>query len=187
MFSLAEIIFFFQKDVTTIDWHPVEAFTLVGGCANGQLVLWDISPHLDQLERDDCIWDHRVFLSPPKDMLHIKDGLVPLLHWSAESDKENSHMNAVESVQWLPKNVWFSHDSAYPKKNQSDTEMQLMSCGGDKHVLVWGLRKTASDDPDADEESTDGSVKSGPTATPALGLGWTKLKLQVNVTHEINI
>ncbi len=95
--------------MTTLDWHPLESYILVGGCTNGQLVIWDVSSYADQLKRDDCIWDHRVFLSPPTDKLHIRDGFVPLLHWSAESDKENSHMNAVESVLWLPKNVWVKY------------------------------------------------------------------------------
>ena len=36
--------------------------------------------------------------------LHVDEGFVPLVHWSAESDKENSHLNAVECVQgWAKK------------------------------------------------------------------------------------
>ena len=76
---------------------------------------------------------------------------MPLVHWSAESDKENSHLNAVECVQWLPKNVWFSHDSAYPKQNMFERQVQLISCAGDKSVLVWSLRKPSADDDDDDE------------------------------------
>ena len=54
-------------------------------------------------------------------------------------------------VQWLPKNVWFSHDSAYPKQNMFERQVQLISCAGDKGVLVWSLRKPSSDDDDVEE------------------------------------
>ena len=50
------------------------------------------------------------------------------------------------SLQWLPKNVWFSHDSAYPKQNMFERQVQLISCAGDKSVLIWSLRKPSSDD-----------------------------------------
>ena len=51
-----------------------------------------------------------------------------------------------DPVQWLPKNVWFSHDSAYPKQNMFERQVQLISCAGDKSVLIWSLRKPSSDD-----------------------------------------
>ena len=43
-------------------------------------------------------------ISHSSDRLHVTEGFVPLVHWSAESDKENSHLNAVECVQgWAKK------------------------------------------------------------------------------------
>ena len=42
--------------------------------------------------------------APSSYRLHVDEGFVPLVHWSAESDKENSHLNAVECVQgWAKK------------------------------------------------------------------------------------
>ena len=57
-----------------------------------------------------------------------------------------------DPLQWLPKNVWFSHDSAYPKQNMFERQVQLISCAGDKSVLIWSLRKPSSDHDDDDEE-----------------------------------
>ena len=92
---------------------------------NGQLVIWDISQYVEKLRKGVSTWDHKVFLASQMNKLHIEDGYVPILHWSAESDKEQSHLGAVESVQWLPSNVWFSHDSAFPKTNQNEEEVQV--------------------------------------------------------------
>ena len=57
-----------------------------------------------------------------------------------------------DPLQWLPKNVWFSHDSAYPKQNMFERQVQLISCAGDKSVLIWSLRKPSSDHDDDEEE-----------------------------------
>jgi hypothetical protein len=70
--------------VTTFEWHPMDADIVVGGCRNGQLVIWDIGEFVRKLERGECTWDHKVFLSPQTDKLHIQDGFIPILHWSAE-------------------------------------------------------------------------------------------------------
>ncbi len=75
---------------------------------NGQLVLWDISEYVTKLKSGHSTWNHNTFLSSKQNKLHIADGFIPLLHWSAESDKDYSHLGAVESVQWLPKSVWVS-------------------------------------------------------------------------------
>ena len=61
-------------------------------------------------------------------------------------------VNVDDPVQWLPKNVWFSHDSAYPKQNMFERQVQLISCAGDKSVLIWSLRKPSSDHDDDEEE-----------------------------------
>ncbi len=93
-------------DVTTLEWHPSEAGTLVGGCMNGQLVMWDISEYVSKLRRGQSTWNHHTFLYAKKDRLHMQENYIPLLHWSAESDMDHSHSGPVESVQWLPKAVW---------------------------------------------------------------------------------
>ena len=30
-------------EVTTIEWHPDNSNVLVGGCLNGQIIVWDLS------------------------------------------------------------------------------------------------------------------------------------------------
>lgn len=61
-----------------------------------------------QLRNGVNTWDHKVFLSSPMNKLHIQDGFIPILHWSAESSKEHSHLSRVEYLQWLPNSVWVS-------------------------------------------------------------------------------
>ena len=59
----------------TFLWHPLESSILVGGCVNGQLVIWDICDHIESLKKNECIWDHSVFLSPTADRWTAEIGL----------------------------------------------------------------------------------------------------------------
>ena len=40
--------------------------------------------------------------------LHVEDGFIPILYWSAESNILVSHQSPVEDLKWMPKNVWVS-------------------------------------------------------------------------------
>ena len=46
-------------DVTVFQWHPSDPAVVVAGLANGQLLLWDLTPHLEGLRDGGCTWDHR--------------------------------------------------------------------------------------------------------------------------------
>ena len=48
-----------------------------------------------------------------------------------------SHKSPVENLKWLPKNVWFSQESAFPKVNQDEDNRQFITCAAEMYVLVW--------------------------------------------------
>ena len=84
------------------------------------------------------------------------------------------HLCLISSLQ-------FSYDSAYPKQNQTEDEIQAISCDADSYVLIWALRKPPTDDlidtSDVEDElAANGSAKSGSKSKAASG--WEKLKLQ---------
>ena len=73
---------------------------------NGQVLIWDISEYTSKLEAHISIWDHEVIMEKQTDKLHIQDGFIPVLHWSAESNLKESHKAQIEDLHWLPSNVW---------------------------------------------------------------------------------
>ena len=75
---------------------------------NGQVLIWDISEYVAKLESNISIWDHAVIMEKQTDKLHIQDGFIPVLHWSAESNLKASHKSQIEDLYWLPSNVWVS-------------------------------------------------------------------------------
>ena len=92
-------------DVTKFEWHPNEDGILIGGCVNGQVLIWDISEYVPKLETHISIWDHHVIMEKQTDKLHIHDGFIPVLHWCAESNLKASHKAKIEDLHWLPANV----------------------------------------------------------------------------------
>ena len=99
---------------------------MVGGCINGQVVIWDIGEYVPKLSSQISIYDHDIVMEKQTDKLHIQDGFIPVLYWSAESNINFSHKLPIEDLQWLPANVWvifFNHtfisknffEVSYPK------------------------------------------------------------------------
>ena len=93
-------------DVNVFEWHPSIAGTIIGGCMNGQIVIWDITEYVSKFKRNKCVWKHSVVMSKHAKKLHVEDGFIPILYWSAESNVQVSHQSPVEDMKWLPKNVW---------------------------------------------------------------------------------
>ena len=73
---------------------------------NGQIVIWDLWEYMEKFKRKKCVWNHSVVMSKQANKLHVDDGFIPILYWSAESNVQVSHQSPVEDMKWLPKNVW---------------------------------------------------------------------------------
>ena len=70
------------------------------------MVIWDIGEFSGKFMRKECVWDHSVVMAKQIDKLHVDDGFIPIVYWSAESNIDYSHKSTVENMKWLPKNVW---------------------------------------------------------------------------------
>ena len=56
-------------------------------------------------------------------------------------------------MKWLPKNVWFSQESAFPKVNQDEDNRQFITCAAEMYILVWDFFR-----PDSTGERGDGNL-----------------------------
>ena len=71
-------------------------------------MIWDIGEYIPKLSSQISIYDHDIVMEKQTDKLHIQDGFIPVLYWSAESNISSSHKLPIEDLQWLPANVWVS-------------------------------------------------------------------------------
>lgn len=92
------------REVCTISWCPTDPNVLVGGCASGQLIIWDLKGKLEAVEG-------REYLTP--DQQRYRLAMETLVGWlkpqapaqyvrpAALSNIQFSHAGRVTDIQWL--------------------------------------------------------------------------------------
>lgn len=131
------------EDITIFQWHPTDAGTVLGGLANGQIVLWDLEQHMAALESGLCTWDHKKMSAGDDCQDWNEDkGFIPVVEWSAESSISGGHMEEVMDIQFVPPTIKFDQESAFPKEN-SDPEqpVQFLTCARENFFLIWQIDK----------------------------------------------
>ncbi|ROL01490.1 WD repeat-containing protein 63 [Anabarilius grahami] len=82
-------------DCLSFQFCPSDPNIIAGGCMNGQVVLWDISAHVERLQ------DTRSGGKNISNKLN-KNNAVPVVRYCAVSGIENGHKAPVSDIQWLP-------------------------------------------------------------------------------------
>ena len=140
-FIYPQILLRAPEDVTIFQWHPTDDSTILGGLANGQIVLWDLGPHMKSLTSGECTWDHKK-INPVDDVKDWNEdqGFIPVVEWSAESSIAGGHMEEVMDIQFVPNTIKFDQESAFPKEN-SDPEhpVQFLTCARENFFLIWQI------------------------------------------------
>ncbi|XP_043086282.1 dynein axonemal intermediate chain 3 isoform X2 [Puntigrus tetrazona] len=119
-------------DVLCFQFCPSDPNIIAGGCMNGQVVLWDISAHVERLQ------DTRSGGKNISNKLDKKD-VTPVVRYCAVSGIENGHKAPITDIQWLPESFELSK-LGIPVENPSRISVQLVTCAPDCCVLFWDLR-----------------------------------------------
>ncbi|KTG41443.1 hypothetical protein cypCar_00046956, partial [Cyprinus carpio] len=82
-------------DVLCFQFCPSDPNIIAGGCMNGQVVLWDISAHVEKLQ------DTRSGGKNISNKLD-KNNVTPVVRYCAVSGIENGHKAPITDIQWLP-------------------------------------------------------------------------------------
>ncbi|XP_041359893.1 dynein intermediate chain 3, axonemal-like isoform X2 [Gigantopelta aegis] len=125
-------------DIDSFQFNPSDPNIIVGGCYNGQLVLWDISEYADRLKAPRG--GHR---NKKKDVLpgfEDPNALkTPVIHYCAVSSIEFSHRAPITDIQWVPDHLEISK-MGIPQENRSQYCVQIISAAKDHSVLFWDTR-----------------------------------------------
>uniref|UniRef100_A0A8C1C1R8 Dynein axonemal intermediate chain 3 n=1 Tax=Cyprinus carpio carpio TaxID=630221 RepID=A0A8C1C1R8_CYPCA len=119
-------------DVLCFQFCPSDPNIIAGGCMNGQVVLWDISAHVEKLQ------DTRSGGKNISNKLD-KNNVTPVVRYCAVSGIENGHKAPITDIQWLPETFELSK-LGIPVENPSRISVQLGTCAPDCCVLFWDLR-----------------------------------------------
>uniref|UniRef100_A0A8C8GYP5 WD repeat domain 63 n=1 Tax=Oncorhynchus tshawytscha TaxID=74940 RepID=A0A8C8GYP5_ONCTS len=111
-------------DVFSFEFCPSDPNIIVGGCMNGQVVLWDISTHVEQLQGTRT---------------NKRENETPVVRYCAVSGIENGHKAPITDIQWLPGTFEVSR-MGVPMENKNGICVQIVTCAPDCCVMFWDIR-----------------------------------------------
>ncbi|XP_067845904.1 dynein axonemal intermediate chain 3 [Heptranchias perlo] len=128
-------------DIYSFQFCPTDPNIVVGGCRNGQVVLWDISKFSSRLQG----------ILPAAKPNTVKSNLlpeldpappceVPIARHCAVSSIENGHKAVVTDICWLPDHFEITK-YGIPCENVEGICVQLATCSPDCCILFWDIRR----------------------------------------------
>jgi len=124
-------------EVAVIRFHPTCSQWLVGGCTNGQVVLWDLSKVQAKAkgrkgDRGD---------SPTHGGRGGGGDGPPTLRWEQFSRVETGHRRAVSDLGWLPDAQEANFDGHLSRAPGDTGTHQFLTLGADGVLLLWDIRR----------------------------------------------
>ncbi|XP_053542409.1 dynein axonemal intermediate chain 3 isoform X2 [Ictalurus punctatus] len=163
-------------DVLSFHFCPSDSNIIVGGCMNGQVVLWDISGHVDRLQGT-----RSGVRTKMTNMMYFEEkqqSHAPVVRYCAVSGIESGHRGPVTDVQWLPDNFEVSR-SGIPLENKNQISVQIVSCSPDGCVMFWDLRAPRVAAPTDKKHKAEENPLKNPHGVPNtfkhLDLSWKPL------------
>ncbi|XP_046905383.1 dynein axonemal intermediate chain 3 [Hypomesus transpacificus] len=127
-------------DVFSFEFCPSDPNIIVGGCMNGQVVLWDISAHVERLQGTRSSGGKNTAANA--NAFAFEDKRVeetPVVRYCAVSAIESGHKAPITDVQWLPETFEVTR-LGVPVENKSQICVQVITCAPDCCVMFWDIR-----------------------------------------------
>ncbi|XP_063056855.1 dynein axonemal intermediate chain 3 isoform X2 [Engraulis encrasicolus] len=130
-------------DIFSFEFCLSDPNIIVGGCMNGQVVLWDISAHVDRLQGTrgggggggkNMTNDTGAYGFEEKN-----ENETPMVRYCAVSSIDSGHKAPITDIQWLPESFELSRQGV-PLENKTGVCVQIVTCAPDCSVLVWDIR-----------------------------------------------
>ncbi|KAM7409818.1 hypothetical protein PAMA_001357 [Pampus argenteus] len=124
-------------DILAFEFCPSNPNIIVGGCVNGQVVLWDISAHVTHLQGTQRSGKRSVN-TDTFDLYDNKENKTPV-RYCAVSAIESSHKAPITDVQWLPQTFEVTR-TGLPVENKYNISVQIVTCSPDCSLMFWDVR-----------------------------------------------
>ncbi|KAI4828532.1 hypothetical protein KUCAC02_022614 [Chaenocephalus aceratus] len=127
-------------DIYAFEFCPSDPNIIVGGCVNGQVVLWDISAHVIHLQGTQPGKKYSLN-ADTFDLDDNKGNKTPVVRYCAVSALESSHKAPITDVQWLPPTFEVTK-LGLPVENKNNVSVQVVTCSPDCALMFWDVRVT---------------------------------------------
>lgn len=134
------------RQVVCLSFCPFKKHILVGGCINGQIVVWDLTDSLEKLDEVEVLNFKQQ---------ENRTRLYRLLNWMKKSprpniiapwlisDKKFCHKTRVSSLTWLHPTLSLSNYGKLSKLDPGESSLQIVSTGLRGKVIVWDFSKNS--------------------------------------------
>ncbi|XP_062280826.1 dynein axonemal intermediate chain 3 [Scomber scombrus] len=126
-------------DILAFEFCPSDPNIIVGGCVNGQVVLWDISAHVTRLQGTQPSGKKPSVNTDTFDLDDNKENKTPVVRYCAVSALESSHKAPITDVQWLPQTFEVTR-TGLPVENKYNISVQVVTCSPDCSLMFWDVR-----------------------------------------------
>ncbi|KAF6346020.1 hypothetical protein mRhiFer1_018328 [Rhinolophus ferrumequinum] len=166
-------------DIFCFKFCPTNPNIIAGGCINGQIVIWDITAHVDRIENIKTGGNRSkkpilkpMFLLEPdsnKEAMYIRHCAV--------SSIENGHKKVITDIHWLPDTFEINRIGSV-FENRSELCCQLVTCSADCTICFWDIRPQKTLTPQPAEKKKEETIEipfDVPTTFLHLDLTWKPL------------
>ncbi|KAM4738895.1 dynein axonemal intermediate chain 3 [Anableps anableps] len=126
-------------DILAFKFSPSNPNIIVGGCINGQVLLWDISAFATLLQAAHPGSKKASKNLDTFDLNDNKENKIPVVQLCAMSAIESSHKAPVTDVQWLPQTFEVTA-MGLPVENKMKVAVQIITCSPDGTLRFWDVR-----------------------------------------------
>lgn len=141
-----------HREVNSISFCPYDDSIVVGGCRNGQIIVWDIRNRLQKVEEEEVLTPtqqkyRQLMFSLMGWMKNIKN--IALVPSTAVTDLEYSHYSTVSKIEWLSPFHELSklgHLTEIPEDRET-LSMQFVTSSIDGTILFWDLKAKPTTQP----------------------------------------
>ncbi|XP_044056933.1 dynein axonemal intermediate chain 3 isoform X2 [Siniperca chuatsi] len=126
-------------DIFAFEFCPSDPNIIVGGCINGQVVLWDISAYVTHLQGTQPGGKKVSVNTDTFDLDDNKENQTPVVRFCAVSALESSHKAPITDVQWLPPTFEVTR-TGLPVENKYNISVQVVTCSPDCSIMFWDVR-----------------------------------------------
>lgn len=130
------------REVKVLSFCPFDENILVGGLVNGQIVIWDITNKLENVEKIEVLTEtrekYRIAMNAHMTwMKTVQDRAV--VNATALSNLMTSHYGPVNAIKWVSPNLLITPTGKTVKTENNKKSLVFMSGSEDGTILIWNL------------------------------------------------
>lgn len=130
------------REVKVLSFCPFDENILIGGCVNGQIVVWDLTHKLENVEKLEVLSEtrekYRIAMNAHMGwMKNVQDNAV--VQATVLSNLMTSHYGPVTAIEWLSPNFIVTPTGKITRMPYGKKSVQLFTGSEDGTILIWNL------------------------------------------------